>query len=154
MSQSVSEKAVCEECGVDTRENTLFCFNCGTRIVEPEHGTELSTDTKVMGDDPASDPMGKPETRLETPVGNEVKPEAEAALEDLANRIRIEPAATDEKATSLAAAKRKKARQSKRKGSEYVWEPVEDPPGRLMLVIVALFTLLAVAAVVVTLIWK
>lgn len=155
MSRSVIEKAVCEECGVDARENTLFCYNCGNRLANPELSVGLDEGIwSSIGNDAASKPVGKPQTRLEEPIGDGVNPEAKAALDELADRFRIEPPAADDGAIELAAARRRKARGAKKKAREYVWEPVEDPPGRLMLMIVAIITLLAALAVLVTVVWK
>lgn len=36
MAETVLEKEVCDSCGVDVREDTLFCYNCGTRVVAEE----------------------------------------------------------------------------------------------------------------------
>ncbi|CAN5288993.1 hypothetical protein BH20ACI2_BH20ACI2_10070 [soil metagenome] len=155
MSRSVVEKAVCEECGVDVRESTLFCYNCGNPLEDPELSGQLD-DGRVSSIDTnaASEPVGKDATRSEARINKGIKPEAKAALEDLAERIKIEPPATDDEGIALAAASRKKARGAKKKAREYVWEPVEDPPGRLMLMIVAMITLLAALAVVATVVWK
>jgi len=37
MAEAVLEKEVCGKCGVDVRENTQFCYNCGGKLAtEPE----------------------------------------------------------------------------------------------------------------------
>ena len=68
MSQSVVEKTVCEECGVDVRENTLYCYNCGSRIDEPPPSMQLD---EVSGEDPnvESEPMVRPDELDETASG-------------------------------------------------------------------------------------
>ena len=153
MSRSVLEKAVCEECGVDVRENTLFCYNCGSRITETT--ADRSTDEGgLSSDDESSAPIRKPENLLEPSLGEQFKPEAKAALDDLAERIRIEPSAKEDSSVALATAKRKKARGAKRKGREYVWEPIDDPPPRRMLLIVVMITFVAILAVFMTVVWK
>ncbi len=154
MPRSVVEKAVCQECGVVVRENTLFCYNCGNRLAEPEVSGRSENEIRSSNDKHASEPVGKPDTPLEEPIDDGINREAKAALNYLAERISIEPPAADDEAIALAAARRKKARGAKKMTREYVWEPVEDPPGRLMLVIVALITLLAALAVVITVVWK
>lgn len=42
MAETTLEKATCESCGVDVRENTLFCYNCGTRVAMEPTGIGLS----------------------------------------------------------------------------------------------------------------
>ncbi len=148
MSRSVVEKATCGECGFDVRENTLFCYNCGTRIADPE---VLSNGTKT---DVLLQPVGKPEQGLDAYSEGKVDLKAKAALDELTDRIKIGSESTDEQAIALAAAKRKKARSTKRRGREYSWEPVNGPPGKHMLLIALVITLLAAIAVVSTVIWR
>ncbi len=154
MPRSVIEKAICEKCGVDVRDNTLFCYNCGTRQADPEMSGGFESEIRSFNDNADSEPVGKPDTRLEEATSDGINPKAKAALDNLAERIRIEPPAIDDEAIALAAARRKKARGAKLKAREYVWEPVEGPPGRLMLIIVAVITILAALAIVVTVVWK
>ncbi|MBK9216222.1 MAG: hypothetical protein IPM59_11610 [Chloracidobacterium sp.] len=42
MTEAVLEKEKCDGCGVDVREGTLFCYNCGARVAgqEPEAALE------------------------------------------------------------------------------------------------------------------
>jgi hypothetical protein len=154
MSQSVIEKAICEKCGVDARENTLFCYNCGNRLSDSEMFGGSESEIRSLNDDASSEPVGKPDTRLEDATSDGVNLKAKAALNELAERIRIEPPGIDDEAVALAAARRKKARGARIKPRECVWEPVEGPPGRLMLIIVGVITILAALAVVVTVVWK
>ncbi len=135
MSRNVVEKVICEKCGVDVRENTLFCYNCGSPVNEPE-----------------PDPVEKPEVELEP--ADEKKSKAKAALDDLAKRIKIEPPTDEEKKLALAAAERKKARNMPRKPRDITWEPIEDAPDRILLLISVLVTVIAGAVVVMTVFWK
>ncbi len=34
MTEAVLEKETCSGCGVDIREDTLFCYNCGARVAD------------------------------------------------------------------------------------------------------------------------
>lgn len=45
MAEAVLEKEVCDGCGVDVREGTLFCYNCGARVAGDE--------PQVSGEQPA-----------------------------------------------------------------------------------------------------
>jgi hypothetical protein len=40
MAETLVEKRVCGECGVDVRPNTAFCYNCGKSISPSEAGDE------------------------------------------------------------------------------------------------------------------
>lgn len=67
MAEVVLEKEVCGKCGVDVRENTLFCYNCGNQV---------ASDSK---DDPSSNGDGS-EAAVAT------KPDAKAAGEKKLSR--------------------------------------------------------------------
>lgn len=146
MSLNTVDKEVCIACGMDIRENTLFCYNCGRKIYNtgPSNGAGIET----------LRPVKKPTGELETPSRSPLDENAKAALEGLSERIRQGSVSTGDEAIALAAEKRKKARSSKRRSQEFTWEPVDGPPDRLLLVIVAAIALLATAAVVITAIWK
>ncbi len=58
MAKAVVEKEVCSKCGVDVRENTQFCYNCGTQVATDADGKSVSNDNAeavVKSDDKASD---------------------------------------------------------------------------------------------------
>ncbi|MEQ1921446.1 MAG: zinc ribbon domain-containing protein [Pyrinomonadaceae bacterium] len=58
MAKAVLEKEVCSQCGVDVRENTQFCYNCGAQVAtEPDERSATNDDaeTAVKPDDKASD---------------------------------------------------------------------------------------------------
>lgn len=46
MAEAVLEKEVCDGCGVDVREDTLFCYNCGARVA----GDDASVDEPAADD--------------------------------------------------------------------------------------------------------
>ena len=61
MAEAVLEKDVCDKCGVDVRENTFFCYNCGGKVAA-EHVSDTSSNgdkaeltLKKEPDDKASD---------------------------------------------------------------------------------------------------
>lgn len=133
MSLTAVEKEICENCGADVRENTLFCYNCGSRVAETDPG-----------------PIAKPEEPAD--VGSS---EAESALADLAKKIKIEPPSEDEVKRSKAAADRKKARGGPRKQRQVTWEPAdEDGPNRILLLVSLLIAVMAGAVVFVMTFWK
>jgi uncharacterized Zn finger protein (UPF0148 family) len=135
---TVVDKAVCEKCGVDVRENTLFCYNCGSRVagIEPIEERLAEVDKKVQAKDA------------------DAADETTAALEELSERIKIEPPSENEIKRAKAAAERKKARVNPRNTREVIWEPPDDSPNRILLLTSILIAVIAGAIVFVTLYWK
>lgn len=124
MTEAVAEKAVCENCGVDVREGTSFCYNCGSSVSEKAPDAAPADLEKTV--------------KIET---NGADAEAGA-----------EPAESREEKLSKAAAARKKARVAPRKTVEYTWEPVEDT--RLPLLAAAAIAILVAVVVGVMVFWK
>lgn len=44
MAETVVEKEVCGKCGVDVRENTQFCYNCGGKVTLVREADAASND--------------------------------------------------------------------------------------------------------------
>ena len=130
MAEAVTEQVTCAKCGADVREGTVFCYKCGGRVAgEPaseENGTAPAIDDE----------------------------RAQAALDDLAEKMRSDdkPDVKEEK-LAKAATERKKARVKQRASRDFVWEPSGDVPNGLLIAVFAAFVL-AVFAVVVTVVWK
>ena len=131
MSRTVFDKAVCDNCGVDVRENTLFCYNCGSPVIEPA-----------------------PPAIEESSQNAGAEPGLHAKSGDLAKQIRIEPPTEAETKRAKAAAERKKARTNSRSRRQIVWEPAEDTPDRLLLLVSLLISIVAGVIVVMTILWK
>ena len=128
MAEATLEKATCENCGADVRENTVFCYNCGKKFAEAANDVN-GAETAVMSE------------------------EAQTALDDLAARFKIDDAESEDK-LALAAAERKKARVAPKKPKEVIWE-VEDNRTGMFFFIVSLVIFVLVAAVVfITVYWK
>jgi predicted amidophosphoribosyltransferase len=128
MAETTLEKAVCEKCGADVRENTSFCYNCGhsfTEAVKPANGAEQA----------------------------EMSVETRTALDDLAAKFKIEESESNDR-LALAAAERKKARVAPKKKKEDVWEGSEGRSGGAFIVISLVIFLIVVAVVFVTVYWK
>jgi len=125
MVEAVAEKQVCEECGVDVRENTAFCYNCGSSVGE----VLASNDVAAENSD-----------------------ETKAALDDLAKRFKIDEEEDDRLAK--AAAERRKARVSNRKSLKYEWQPTDDSPDFLFIGLTIVIAVVAGLAVILTAVWK
>ncbi len=120
----------CDSCGVDVRENTLFCYNCGSSVAEAP-AAETVFDVETNGAVVAKDT------------------ETQAALADLAERFKIDEV-EDEGKLAKAAAERRKARIKLRKPAVFVWEPAEDSSNRVIVLLAVLVTVIAAAAVFLT----
>ena len=135
MAETTIEKTVCENCGVDVRENTLFCYNCGGRVADiPESAPSVNTD-----------PNGTDE--------KEIADETRAALDELSQKFKDEDAEETDK-LAAAAAERRKARVRPRKKREIVWEPADATPDRLFILITLLICAMTAAIVFLTVYWK
>jgi uncharacterized Zn finger protein (UPF0148 family) len=130
MAKTETAKEVCEKCGADVREGTTFCYNCGSPLVELE---------------PAIEEIVQPE---ETKVDDNTK----AALDDLAERLRLDE--DEDKKLAKAAAERKRARISQRRSSQYTWESSDDSSGIFLLIGALVIAFLAGAAVFIAVFWR
>ncbi|CAN5536538.1 hypothetical protein BH10ACI3_BH10ACI3_01870 [soil metagenome] len=117
------EKETCSKCEMPVRENTQFCYNCGSRVTNSENGSE--------------------------PVVNVA---AQAALDDLAVKLKGE-SDSDEK-LAKAAAERKKARVGQRKSKEFVWQPKDDVSSGFVMLVAVVITILAAAIVFGAVYWR
>lgn len=126
MAETIVEKATCENCGADVRENTQFCYNCGKSFVEPA----------ANGSAPAT-----------------VADKARAALEDLAAKLKMDEADNADR-LALAAAERKKARVAAKQPKEVVWEEAEGRSGWAFLIISLVIFVVTATVVFFTVYWK
>jgi len=124
------KKRVCSSCGVDVRKGTMFCYNCGTSV----SARAVKKTPESNGAVPAMDA------------------ETQAALDDLAARLKIDEEADSKLAK--AAAERKTARVNQRRTNEYRWEPVDDSSARLSVLIAVLILVVTAGVVFVTVFWK
>lgn len=135
MPDAVIEKQTCAKCDVEIRENTTFCYNCGSPIVAEIVGW-LSNSKEPVGNG----------------VSATVEDETKAALDDLAKRFRVDEEDDDKLAT--AAAERRKARIRSRKSIQYVWEPVDDDSGRFFLLLAIGVAVIAAGITYFTVYWR
>lgn len=126
MAETALEKATCTKCGVDVREGTSFCYNCGNAVTE------------------------------QVPSANGGGDASSAALAELAAKLDIEKEneTADDGKMARAAEERRKARVSKRKPKEFVWQPVEESAGLRSLLLAILVAVIAAAMVLMTVYWK
>ena len=131
MAEAVVEKEPCVKCGAEVREGTTFCYACGGRVT-PDRDEDPRTDTDINAN-------------------------AREALDDLARKLNDDDAAVQKNdqgdRIAKAAAERKKARVSQKRGRDFVWQPRFDVPISLLIAVV-LIVIGAVIAVFVTVVWK
>lgn len=56
MSETVLQTAVCNACGSDVRDESLFCYNCGERVREDSTGDEPKLEQHIITAQPGSRP--------------------------------------------------------------------------------------------------
>ncbi len=135
-----TEKTGCKKCDADIRENTSFCYNCGTSLTDDE-----TTPTPEVA------PEIAPEIEPESNDEHVADAKTRTALDDLAERLRLGEEADNKLAK--AAAERKKARVV-RKPREFTWESSEETPNGMLMIAALLITLLAGIVVLLTVLWK
>ena len=132
MAETIIDRAACENCGADVRDGTTFCYNCGKSV-----NAESS----------------EPAAAVHSSNGSSVSPEGQAALDDLAQRLRIDETTSEENKLAQAAAERKRARVRSRQ-NETVWEAA-DPGVNVILVAATLLIVVLTAIVVLAAVyWK
>lgn len=146
MPRTTIEKELCEKCGAETRENTQFCYNCGTALASPEREdaeTEqhLSQDTLIESDAPSTSNGTAPADETKTP------------LDELADRLAADKANEEEKLAN-AAEQRRKARVVRRQPKQYTWEPVTDLSAARVVIFSVLITIATLVVVLITIFWK
>jgi hypothetical protein len=112
MAGIIAEKTVCEGCGVDVREGSIFCYSCGEAIsgVEPQ-------DTAVLPTRPLSGNGQAPKTSIDSRIPDE-------AVEEF-QPIPM-PSEVPESARSLPGKRRTRAYN--RRPNEVVWVEREGLP--------------------------
>ncbi len=132
MPKTGTAKAVCEKCEADVREGTAFCYNCGSPLGQLEG---VSEPVAITGIEEAA-----------------VDEKTKAALDDLAEKLRLDE--DEDKKLAKAAAERKRARVSQRRSTQYTWEPSEDSSGGLLLIVALLVAVIAGIVVFIALFWR
>jgi uncharacterized Zn finger protein (UPF0148 family) len=143
MAETTLENAICESCGVDVRDGTQFCYNCGTPVTEvepiprPESAESVDAPIEANGTAPVTDR----------------RDEASAELDELSEKVKDDDADEADK-LAAAAAERKKARVRPRKKRSITWQPVEDGPGLVFIAGTLLIVVLTAVVVLLTVYWK
>jgi hypothetical protein len=143
MAETTIEQATCEKCGADVRENTTFCYKCGSRILgEPDAETEVTPEEPqhITGE---SNGSAEPE----------ISDETRSALDDLAEKLKGEDAENAD-LIAQASAERRKKRSSLRKKREMIWESADDGSNLIFIVVTVLICVMTAAIVFLMVYWK
>jgi hypothetical protein len=153
MSGSVVKKAICVDCGVDVRQNTYFCYNCGSSVVRQGPRKEsIDSETREDAGDTSLDHTSQALHDISDPVGVEIK--SKAALDRLTEQLSNGRVSGDGERRAEAATRRRRSRSVRNKGREFVWEPIHEAPGLLLYLVVGVILFLAAAAILLTVVWK
>jgi hypothetical protein len=146
MPNPTTEKEVCECCGVEARENTQFCYNCGT----PKVNTEIVHEVAQTEHDPHGDPVGEDQS---IPSNGTPDPEAKLALDELSDKLKPDQPGKEEK-LGQAAEQRRKARVVRRQPKRYTWEPADDLSAVRLVIVSILVAVVAGVMVLITVFWR
>lgn len=103
MAEVVLEKALCDVCGVNVRDGSVFCYNCGT---------SLSGEASMFSDDSAKS--------VESPAGEET-----TSFSETSNGLAKEPTDRKKEMRSVAI-RRQRAKAERLKPVEYTWTAPES----------------------------
>jgi uncharacterized Zn finger protein (UPF0148 family) len=146
MAETITENQVCNACGADVRKGSLFCYNCGGRLVSEiavikNDKNEAIAD--IQSQENVSDSNGDnfKQSGLDTKQG----------IREIFNKVPIakpieKSNLSKETKLESAAAIRKKSKSIQPKKVEVIWEEHENAPN-IWFILVAIF-LTIVAAVI------
>lgn len=131
MAEAILKKEVCQNCGMDVRPDTQFCYNCGKSVSLPEVDSNNE----------------KTDVDLE---------EKDASLADLEMALAASRLAANDSKSKIeaAAAERRRARTGHRKPLEVVWDRANNDSSWVYLFTVGLIFVLVLLTVLVTVVWK
>jgi hypothetical protein len=162
MPKARTRKKACSKCGVGIRADTAFCYNCGNRLPAPREATlkrpaaENGAIRKNDGETQAAlDDLANRFKLDDLPVDPTPPRETPVSTndEDLAQRFNIDEGDEDDK-LAKAAAERKIARIKRRLPAEYIWESATDTSGRFVVLFAFLIAIIAVATVYIMIFWR
>lgn len=77
MTEPIVKDRICEACGAEVREGSLFCYNCGEAVSKNGDGPQKEITTREPIREPAPVDVTEPGAEIETPI--ERKPLQSAA---------------------------------------------------------------------------
>jgi hypothetical protein len=143
MAQTITENQVCNACGANVREGSLFCYNCGGSLASEiavaksnknEAVADIQSQENVFdrnGDIKQNGVNAKQEIRE---IFNEVPIAKPIEKSNLNKETKLESAAT----------MRKKSKSIQPKKVEVIWEEHEDAPNIWFILVAIFLTIVAV----------
>ena len=142
MAETIVENQICKACGIDVREGSLFCYNCGGAIaseieVEKEDKKEKVSDVWLR------------ENLVENGKNDQITNQSEEfiTLEKVADKPIPKPDLQAEANLKSAATMRRKSATFQKKQVEVVWEENADAPNASFIVVALILSLFAVAVI-------
>lgn len=70
MSQTAVKELICDVCGAEVRDGSLFCYNCGSAVAEPVEQSEIQAEQQSSKLQSNGAPVGKDKDLVNpTPTG-------------------------------------------------------------------------------------
>ncbi len=156
MAEIVTDQQICQSCGVEVRQNSMFCYNCGGNVGKfQEHSPAPHNSNENGANEPVETPNSLATSKLVSPPQTENFAEIKEEISVIEEKNTEQEIVADDKKTEKseepklksAATMRRQTKTAQRQEVEVVWEkPESDSLVRLLLV--TLLMLAFVAAVV------
>ncbi len=131
MAETLVKNKVCSACGVDVRQGSLFCYNCGSSVSADAAASEKNAGKKIT-------------ENILFPENIADDKELTVVKEDKPGTQNNGKATTDEKPKlKSAASMRRKPKTIQRKRVEVVWEEPESVSNFWFILVALLLTLFA-----------
>jgi hypothetical protein len=149
MAETLVENQVCNACGVDVRENALFCYNCGSSVVLETVVTEINKKDaishswlreNIVENGNNKDKSVLPEEKLEKEENSIIRGKAEKPIP--------KPSRQENAKLKSAANLRRKPKTFKRQKVEIVWEEYEAAPHTLFILAAIILTLFSIGILI------
>lgn len=144
MAETITENQVCNACGADVREGSLFCYNCGGQVAS-EIGVVKNDKIKAVGDVRFQESISGENGDHFKQSGVETKQEIREILTEKSTAKPLEKSNLN-KETKLesAATIRKKSKSIQPKKVKIIWEEHENAPNVWFILVAVFLTIVAV----------
>ncbi len=128
MAGIIAEKTVCEGCGVDVRDGSIFCYNCGEAVsgLEPQ-------DTAAFPSEPISGNGQAPKTKIDSRFPDESVEELQPI-----------PMPSEVPGSARSVPGKRKTRAYNRRPNEVIWVEREGSPKAYFVVSILFISLVVI----------
>lgn len=150
MAKKNLKKPVCDACGVDVREGSLYCYNCGGAVAPESKQAGASPAKTAVSDAWFKDDIAvkndRQTNKLEAPKTEVVLPLVEEPRSDSPKLDAPipKPGIYEEARLKSAASMRRKGKSIERKTVEVVWEKPESTPDARFILAALLMSLMVI----------